>query len=244
MGLIGAWLGSLYFGLPLVSMSPLAFLARPLRWLLAISHHRGTLSAAPNFAYELCLTRIADGSLEGLDLSPWRWAFNGAEPVSPPTLRRFAERFARCGLRREALAPVYGLAEAAVGLAFPPPGRGPRIDCIDRARFARGGHALPGPGGDPGAMEVVACGRPLPGYRVRSWTPRPGATERRGLLQFQALRPPKATTAPGGDGTADSRRLARHRGPRLPRRRRHPLTGSRTVIRGGRNIYPYGWSRR
>ncbi len=168
MGLIGAWLGSLYFGVPLVSMSPLAFLARPRRWLQAIHEHRGTLSAAPNFAYELCLTRLSEAAqLEGLDLSSWRRAFNGAEPVSARTLRRFAEHFASCGLRPEALAPVYGLAEAAVGLAFPPSDRGPSIDCIDRARFASSGHALPVGRDDPDCMEVVACGRALPGYRVR-----------------------------------------------------------------------------
>jgi acyl-CoA synthetase (AMP-forming)/AMP-acid ligase II len=143
MGLIGAWLGSLYFGVPLVSMSPLAFLARPRRWLEAIHRHRGTLSAAPNFAYELCLKRLHDADLERLDLSCWRRALNGAEPVSADTLHRFAARFARCGLRPEALAPVYGLAEAAVGLTFPPPDRGPVIDCIDRERFATAGGALP-----------------------------------------------------------------------------------------------------
>ena len=94
MGLIGAWLGSLYVGFPLVVMSPLAFLARPLRWLQAIDRWRGTLSAGPNFAYELCLKRIDDAALAGLDLSSWRLAFNGAEAVSPDTVRRFAERFA------------------------------------------------------------------------------------------------------------------------------------------------------
>ena len=89
MGLIGAWLASLYFGFPLVIMSPLAFLARPQRWLWAIHRHRGTLSAAPNFAYELCLRKIDDRDLEGLDLSSWRYAFNGAEPVSPEDDHRF-----------------------------------------------------------------------------------------------------------------------------------------------------------
>ncbi len=125
MGLIGACLGSLYLGFHLVLMSPLAFLARPARWLEAIHRHRGTVSAAPNFAYELCLAKLTDAELDGLDLSCWRLAFNGAEPVSPDTLERFAARFARCGFRRQALTPVYGLAESSVGLAFPPIGRGP-----------------------------------------------------------------------------------------------------------------------
>ncbi|MGZ8992788.1 MAG: AMP-binding protein, partial [Burkholderiaceae bacterium] len=105
MGLIGAFLGSLYVGFPLVVMSPLAFLAKPERWLWAIHRYRGTISAAPNFAYELCLKRIDDAALEGLDLSSWRLAFNGAEAVSPDTIERFVQRFAHYGLRREAIAP-------------------------------------------------------------------------------------------------------------------------------------------
>ena len=129
MGLIGAWLGSLYYAYPLVLMSPLAFLARPARWLWAIHKHRGTLSAGPNFAYDLCTRRIDDRDLEGLDLSSWRVAFNGAEPVSAVTLARFSERFAPYGFRPEAMAPVYGLAEAALGVAFPALGRAPAHRC-------------------------------------------------------------------------------------------------------------------
>src|SRR6185503_4179393 len=98
MGLIGAWLGSLYVGFPLVVMSPLAFLTSPERWLRAIHRFGGTLSAGPNFSYELCLKRIDDARIAGLDLSTWRMAFNGAEAVSPDTITRFTERFARYGL--------------------------------------------------------------------------------------------------------------------------------------------------
>jgi len=244
MGLIGAWLGSLYFGIPLISLSPLAFLARPLRWLQAIHRHRGTLSAAPNFAYELCLTRIPNTALTDLDLGSWRWAFNGAEPVSAQTLRRFAERFAPCGLRPEALAPVYGLAEAAVGLAFPPPSRGPRIDCIDRARFARQGHALQVPCDDTSAMEVVACGRPLPGYRVRVVSAEGKELPERheGLLQFQGpsatqgyFRNPEATARLIRDGWRETGDRAYLAGGDIH------LTGrvKDLIIRGGRNLYPY-----
>ncbi|MEK9134525.1 MAG: AMP-binding protein, partial [Pseudomonadota bacterium] len=85
MGLIGAWLGSLYYAVPLAVMSPLTFLTRPERWLWSIHRHRATLSGAPNFGYELCLRRVQDRDIEGLDLSSWRVAFNGAEPVSPDT---------------------------------------------------------------------------------------------------------------------------------------------------------------
>jgi acyl-CoA synthetase (AMP-forming)/AMP-acid ligase II len=108
MGLIGAWLGSLYVGMSLVVMSPLAFLARPLHWLQTLQRWAGTLSAAPNFAYELCLRRIDDAALADLDLRSVRALFNGAEAVSAATGRRCSERFATCGLRAEAMAPVYG----------------------------------------------------------------------------------------------------------------------------------------
>jgi acyl carrier protein len=167
MGLIGSWLASLYFGFPIVIMSPLAFLARPQRWLWAIHRHRGTLSAAPNFAYELCLRKIDDRDLEGLDLSSWRYAFNGAEPVSPETITAFQQRFAKYGLRPEAVAPVYGLAESSVGLALQPPGRGPVIDRIQREPFMREGKALPAAFDDAHALQFVGCGLPLPGHQVR-----------------------------------------------------------------------------
>ncbi|MBX3635714.1 MAG: AMP-binding protein [Rubrivivax sp.] len=167
MGLIGAWLAPLYVGFPLVVMSPLAFLSRPLRWLQAIHRWRGTLSAGPNFAYELCLSRIDDADLAGLDLGCWRLAFNGAEAVSPDTVRRFVQRFAPCGLAPEALAPVYGLAEASVGLLFPPLGRVAPVDCIDRAVFASQRRALPVAAETPGALRFVGCGRALPGHEVR-----------------------------------------------------------------------------
>ena len=94
MGLIGAWMGSLYFGLPLFLMPPQNFLARPSRWLRALHAHRGTLSAAPNFAYEILASKVPDDELRGLDLSRWRIAINGAEPVHAATLDRFARRMA------------------------------------------------------------------------------------------------------------------------------------------------------
>lgn len=167
MGLIGAWLGSLYHAVPLVVMSPLAFIARPVRWLRAIHRFGGTLSAAPNFAYELCLRRIADEDLEGLDLSTWRQALNGAEAVSPETVDRFIERFATYGFRAEALMPVYGLAECSVGLAFPPLNRAPRIERIRRKALMAKGRAEPADPGDDSALRFPSCGVPLPGHFIR-----------------------------------------------------------------------------
>ena len=124
------------------------------------------MSAGPNFAYELCLAKVRDAEIEGLDLSSWRLAYNGAEPVSAATIERFGDRFAPYGFRREAMTPVYGLAESAVGLAFPPLGRGPLIDRIRRDAFVRSGRAEPA---KPGELDLrfVACGQPLPGHEIR-----------------------------------------------------------------------------
>jgi 1-acyl-sn-glycerol-3-phosphate acyltransferase len=167
MGLIGAWLNSLYFAFPLVVMSPLDFLARPPRWLWAIHRYRATISAAPNFAFEICATKLDDRDLAGLDLSTLRWTFNGAEPVSAETMERFAARFAPYGLDPKSLAPVYGLAECALDLTFPPPLRGVATDRVDRAKLAAEGVAVPAASDDVQPLRIVGCGRPLPGYQVR-----------------------------------------------------------------------------
>jgi 1-acyl-sn-glycerol-3-phosphate acyltransferase len=166
MGLIGAWFVPLFSGIPLVVMSPLAFLSRPERWLWAIHRHRGTISPAPNFAYELCVRKIADKDLDGLDLSSWRAAFNGAEPVHADTLKRFAERFAKYGFRREALLPVYGLAEATLGVSAAKAG-GYKLDRIERAAFESEGQAIPAAADDAAALEFVGAGEPFPDVEVR-----------------------------------------------------------------------------
>jgi 1-acyl-sn-glycerol-3-phosphate acyltransferase len=167
MGLIGAWLGSLYFGARAVIMSPLTFLADPSRWLRAIASEAGTLSAAPNFAFELCLKNIRDEDMEGIDLSRLRAVVNGAEPISPITIRNFTTQFSRFGFRPEALAPVYGLAECSVGLAFPPLGRCPPIDRVERAALTDRALAVPARDEDATAMQFVACGRPLANHQIR-----------------------------------------------------------------------------
>ncbi|MCB1761443.1 MAG: AMP-binding protein [Gammaproteobacteria bacterium] len=244
MGLIGAWLGSLYYALPLVLMSPLAFLSRPQRWLRMIERHRGTLSAAPNFAYELCLTKLRDEDLQGLDLSSWRLAFNGAEPVNPQTLANFSARFARYGFRPSALTPVYGLAEAAVGLAFPPLERGPLIDSIERESLLASGRAEPAPETDDNPLRLVACGQPLPGYQIRivDGHGRELPERREGEVQFQG---PSATSGYFGNPEATATLFADRwlkTGDRgyLVRGELYLTSRSKElIIRGGRNIYPY-----
>ncbi len=114
MGLIGGILQPLFVGFPVILMSPSAFLQRPIRWLQAISKYRVTTSGGPNFGYELCVNRIPPEQRKTLDLSSWDVAFNGAEPVQPETLDKFATAFEPCGFRREAFYPCYGLAEATL----------------------------------------------------------------------------------------------------------------------------------
>jgi acyl-CoA synthetase (AMP-forming)/AMP-acid ligase II len=114
MGLIGGVLQPLFAGFPVVLMSPSTFLQRPTRWLEAITRWRATTSGGPNFAYDVCVERIPPAERERLDLRTWTTAFNGAEPVRPATLDRFAEAFASSGFRRRAFYPCYGLAEATL----------------------------------------------------------------------------------------------------------------------------------
>ncbi|HSO00824.1 MAG TPA: amino acid adenylation domain-containing protein, partial [Candidatus Nanopelagicales bacterium] len=114
MGLIGNVLQPLYFGFACTLMSPLAFLQRPSRWLEAISHFRGTTSGGPNFDYELCARKVTERERARLDLSTWKLAFNGAEPVRAQTIQRFSEAFAGSGFRRDAFYPCYGLAESTL----------------------------------------------------------------------------------------------------------------------------------
>jgi acyl carrier protein len=245
MGLIGAWFGTLYHATRLVIMSPLLFLARPQRWLWAMHRYHGTLSAAPNFAYELCLRRLSDRDLEGLDLRLWRAALNGAEPVNPNTVRRFCERFAPYGFRREAMAPVYGLAEATLALAMPPLERGPLIDRIEREAFMNEGVAVEAEEGASGnVLEFMACGQPLPAHEVRIVDDggRELPERREGRLQFRGpsatagyFRNPAATRELIQSGWVTPGDLA------YIARGEVYITGRTqdVVIRAGRNIYPH-----
>ncbi len=165
MGLIGAWLTPFVYGMPMVVLSPLQFLARPERWLWAFHRYRGTLSASPNFGFELCCRKVRDELLEGLDLSSWRYAMNGSEPVWPETVERFVGRFGRYGFRREAMHTAYGLAENSVALTLPPVGRGPVYDRLDRDAFQRERRAVPA-AVEP-SLTFVSCGVPLDNCEVR-----------------------------------------------------------------------------
>jgi 1-acyl-sn-glycerol-3-phosphate acyltransferase len=165
MGLIGAWLSCYLHGLEVVVLSPLQFLRRPESWLWAFHRHRGTVAAAPNFAYELCCSEIGDEAIDGLDLASWRSAMNVSEPVRPETVERFCRRFAPYGFRSQAMTPVYGPAAAAVALTFPPCDRAPRLDRVARESFLRTGRAEPATGGQ--ALTFVSCGSPVADHAVR-----------------------------------------------------------------------------
>ncbi len=175
MGLIGCLFVALRRPGPLTLLPPELFLFRPVTWLRAISRYRATISPAPNFAYALCLERVQDAELEGLDLSSWRLALNGAEPVSPSVLRRFQDRFGPVGLRPEALNPVYGLSEAALAVTFSDPNRTFAARRFRRDDLARGravearmplGVGLPDAAPDPRTIDLASVGRPLRGFGV------------------------------------------------------------------------------
>ena len=147
MGLVGMLFGALHAGCRAVLIAPHAFVKRPIDWLRAISRYRGSISFAPTFAYDLCLRRVKDRDLEGLDLSSWRVAGCGAEPIHGATLRAFAEKFAPAGFRAGSLLASYGLAEHVVAATLSPLSRPVRVESI-------------------GSDELVSCGRPLTDHRV------------------------------------------------------------------------------
>lgn len=249
MGLIGAWLVPLYFGLPVSVLSPLAFLTRPERWLWTFHRCRGTLGAAPNFAFELCTRKIAEPDIEGLDLSSIRAILNGAEPVYPDTLERFRERFSRYGFRPEAMLPVYGLAEASLAVTIPTPGSPPRVDRIERDTFERTGRAQPAQaqprGGQANVISFVSVGRAIPGHQVRVVDAQGcDAGERtEGALWFRG---PSATREYYRNEKATRALFAQEdwldSGDRAYQADREIYVTGRAkdiIIKGGRNLYPH-----
>jgi fatty-acyl-CoA synthase len=166
MGLVGMALGSLYSARPGVLMPPPLFVRRPAEWLRTLTRHRGTISFAPNFAYDLCVRRVKDRDLDGLDLSSWRIAGCGAEPIHAPTLAAFAEKFARVGFRATSFFPSYGLAEHVLAATFPPRGRLPRVEVLSAGdlndrRLARLADD------EDSTVTLVGCGRAFPGHEIR-----------------------------------------------------------------------------
>ena len=242
MGLIGTWFVAIYYATPLVVLSPLSFLSRPARWLWSIHHHRATLSVAPNFGYELCLNKVKDEQIQNLDLSSWRLALNGAEPIQPVTMKKFAERFAPYGFNPRAMMPVYGMAEVSVALTFTSPGRGPLVEYVKREPFMRQRRAEPCEDENP--LSFVSCGQPLQGYQVRllDETGNEVAERQVGRLQFRGpsctsgyYRNEEATQQLFQGDWLDSGDYAYQANGEIF------ITGraKEVIIRAGRNIYPY-----
>ena len=186
MGLVGLLTLSMISGTELVLAAPQDFLASPGRWMQWMSDFGGTATAGPNFSYALAaraLTRMPD-----LDLSPWRVALNGAEPVNPTTMHAFLEASERHGFRPGALFPAFGMAELAIAGTFPKPMAGLRVDTVDRAMLESERYAAPVADDAPNGKAFALLGRPVPGLEMRVCDPETGAVLRDrevGELEFR-----------------------------------------------------------
>ena len=165
MGLVGGILEPLFVGLTSILMSPMSFLQKPARWLRAISEYGVSISGGPNFAYDLCVQKVTDDQIEGLDLSGWEVAYNGAEPVRAKTLDDFVERFSPIGFRRETFYPCYGMAETTLIVTGGKKDELPRVEAfhgkaIDEYKI------VPVPADHEHARHLVGCGQVLPDEEV------------------------------------------------------------------------------
>jgi len=165
MGLVGGILMPLYIGRVDVLTSPMTFLQRPLRWLQAITKYGVTVSGGPNFAYQLCVDKIPDDELHGLDLSTWDIAFNGAEPIRSSTLESFCERFEPYGFRRGALLPCYGMAETTLIVTGGPSETRPVLTNFDGSKLEEK-NVCPVDASHEQARKLVGCGAVLTGETV------------------------------------------------------------------------------
>ena len=159
-GLIDGLIQPLYSGIPCYILSPMGFIKNPVRWLDAISRYKATHSQGPNFAYDYCVRHITPEQISRLDLSSWRTASNGAEPINPETVENFIRVFAPCGFRPEALYPAYGLAEATLVVATKSHGEAPKIAAVAESIFKNQ------PEISPQKKSVVSCGVPVAGMKV------------------------------------------------------------------------------
>ena len=162
LGLIAGLLQPIHSGIPGVLMTPKFFIERPVRWLETISRHRATVSGAPNFAFQLCVERVRDAQLQGLDLSTWRVAFCGAEPVRYSAMSAFMKRFAPVGFSTGTIYPCYGLAEATLMMTGGTSGDGVEAHCFSTETLAQGRAEVAEEG-----IWLVACGAAVPGHTVR-----------------------------------------------------------------------------
>lgn len=171
MGLIGFVLAPVVHRIPIVFLPPLLFLKRPASWLQAFTRHKGTIAYAPNFAFALCVKRVRDRELEGIDLSSWRVAGCGAEPIRPETLEAFAEKFAKVGFRKSALLPSYGMAESSLAISFTELGEGMKTLSVDGETLWSKNQVTLVPDDDPRSIRLVSCGFSFPLHEVAAFAP-------------------------------------------------------------------------
>jgi len=165
MGLIGGILEPMYVNGTSTLMSPVSFLQRPFRWLEALSRYKGTISGAPNFAYDLCVDKVTHDQIETLDLSSWSLAFCGAEPIRPETLERFARTFELCGFRKSSFYPCFGMAEGTLIVSGGEGPAEPRTLSIDR-KALESDQVIPSSAEDGSQLEMVSCGISVVDQRI------------------------------------------------------------------------------
>ncbi len=169
MGLIGFVLSPVVNKVPVVFLPPLLFLKRPISWFQAFTRHKGTIAYAPNFAFALCMKRIKDKELEGIDLSTWRVAGCGAEPIRPETLESFAERFSKLGFNKNALLPSYGMAESSLAISFTELGEGMKTVSVDGDTLWAENQMKLVPEDDAKAVRLVSCGPHFPKHEIAAF---------------------------------------------------------------------------
>jgi fatty-acyl-CoA synthase len=242
MGLIGLLTLPMLSGADLVLAAPQDFMASPARWMEWMSAFGGTATAGPNFSYALAARAL--GRLSGLDLSRWRVALNGAEPVDPATVSAFVAAGAPHGLSAGAVFPAFGMAELAIAGSFPPPGRGLALDVVDRRVLEEERLAVPASGDDVATRSLALLGRPVPGLEFRICDPASGDPMRArevGELEIRGTsvtpgyyRHPEATEAAFHDGWFRTGDLAYLVDGELV------ICGriKDVIIVGGRNVFP------
>jgi fatty-acyl-CoA synthase len=206
MGLVGFLLAPLATTSRLVLLSTLGFVRQPLSWIEALHLYRGTITSAPNFAYARVTARARDEHLAGWDLSALKLAICGAEPINPSVMQTFVDRFAVTGLAPEVMCPSYGMAEATLAVTFGDYRECFVIDRIDADALHTHGHAIPVPSDGANALEIVGCGRVLPGHELAivDDAGRPLPERRRGEIRFRG---PSVTAGYFADPESTSERF-------------------------------------
>src|SRR6516165_2896656 len=205
MGLFGVMSG-IQAGIPMHVWSPVSFVKDPARWLREFLAAGATITAMPDFGYGMLTAAFSPDEAAALDMTRWRVAVNGSEPIAADTVTAFTERFAAAGFRPEAMFAVYGMAEATLAVTFPPLGRRPVFDWVDRDALATAGRAVPAAPGAPCSRAVAGVGRPVAGLEVRVADPRTGAPAGDGAVGEVQLRGASVTAGylgqPAGEAAA------------------------------------------